>query len=98
MNVQRVATLLLAFGLWEARQDPDDARRRPLYPTHQGMRRARQIARRAETVEGVLDVACGAEGYAALLAGLRSLIALERLGLGPTEARPGPSAVSREVP
>lgn len=98
MNVQRVATLLLASDLCEVRQDPDDARRRPLYPTDQGMRRARQIARRAETVEGALNVAFGAEGYATLLAGLQSLIALERRGTGPLTARPNARAVSGEMP
>ena len=98
MTVQRVATLLLASDLCEVRQDSDDARRRPLYLTDQGMRRARQIARRAETVEGGLKVALGAESYATLLAGLESLIALERRCTRPPEARPSTRAVSGEMP
>lgn len=36
MNTQRIATTLIAAGLCEPRLDPDDARRRPLYPTVTG--------------------------------------------------------------
>jgi len=98
MNVQRVAESLLDAGLCEARRDPGDARRRPIYPTRQGMRRAHEIARRAESDEGDLVVALGAERYATLLAGLQALIALERRGLDPLAARPTTRAASGRTP
>jgi len=74
MNVQRVATMLIAAGLCQTRADPDDARRRPLYPTPGGERSARTVARRAAAMEQQLLEALGAARYEALHDGLRRLI------------------------
>lgn len=87
MNVQRVAESLIAAGLSEARHDPGDARRRPLHPTELGVRRADALARMAESAEGELVRALGAERYGALLDGLRALIDHDRHTLARDGAR-----------
>lgn len=73
MNVRRVAESLIASGLCEARRDPGDARRRPLYPTEQGSRRAGAITERAGRAEAGLLRALGHERYHELLATLAEL-------------------------
>jgi len=110
MNVQRVAESLLGAGLCEARHDPHDARRRPLYPTRQGIRRARAVARRAEAAEDALVQALGSKPYAALLAGLHACIALDRHASDrangpsnspsndPTDGPTTPGTASRKTP
>jgi DNA-binding MarR family transcriptional regulator len=94
MNIQRVAEILRAAGLCELRQDPGDARRRPLYPTDKGSQLAAVVARRALSAEEDLTEALGAELYAMLLTGLRALITLDRYAPGARDARPGTSAAS----
>lgn len=78
MNVQRVAETLRAAGLCEPRQDPSDARRRPLYPTEKGRRLARAVAHRAERAEQDLIDALDAERYQTLVAGLQTLVDHDR--------------------
>lgn len=83
MNIQRIAASLLAVGLCEARQDPGDARRRPLYPTEEGRHLSREIAHRAESAELDLIDALGDENYHILLAGLQALVDHDRRDLDP---------------
>lgn len=73
-NVQRVAESLLTKGLCERRQDPDDARRLPFYPTEEGVRRAAVAARAAQRVEHQLQDALGPTRYRQLVAGLSALL------------------------
>lgn len=84
MNVQRVAESLIAAGLCQARHDPGDARRRPLYPTGLGARRADTLARRAKFAELDLIDALGDRPYHTLLAGLQALIDHDHRVLDPT--------------
>ena len=97
MNVQRVAETLGAAGLCEPRQDPSDARRRPLYPTEKGRHLARAVAHRAERAEQDLIDALDAERYHALLAGLDALVDHDRRTHGPTNSIPK-GARSDETP
>ena len=97
MNVQRVAETLGAAGLCEPRQDPSDARRRPLYPTEKGRHLARAVAHRAARAEQDLIDALNAERYHALLAGLQTLVDHDRRTLGPTN-RISQGARSDETP
>ncbi len=78
MNIQRIARTLIASGLCESRQDPDDARRRPLYPTGNGRQQAQTVARRALDAERHLLEALGPVCYQALLAGLCALADCDR--------------------
>jgi DNA-binding MarR family transcriptional regulator len=87
MNVQRIAEILRAASLCELRQDPSDARRRPLYPTDMGSRLATIVAQRAASTEQGLTEALGAARYAMLLTGLRALIAPTRDLLDPPDPR-----------
>jgi DNA-binding MarR family transcriptional regulator len=75
MNIQRIAETLRAAGLCEARQDANDARRRPLYPTAEGQQLADTVARRADDAEQQLCVALGSEHYVALMSELQRLVA-----------------------
>ena len=89
MNVQRVAESLITAGLCEARHDPGDSRRRPLYATELGARRAVAVAQRAESAELDLIDALGEDLYHTLLAGLQALIDHDRRALETTaSARP----------
>ena len=97
MNVQRIAETLGAAGLCEPRQDPSDARRRPLYPTEKGRHLARAVAHRAERAEQDLIDALDAERYHALLAGLDALVDHDRRTHGPTNSIPK-GARSDETP
>ncbi|MHB8457785.1 MAG: MarR family winged helix-turn-helix transcriptional regulator [Acidimicrobiales bacterium] len=97
MNAQRVAETLLSAGLCEPRQDPSDARRRPLYPTEKGRHLARAVAHRAERAEQDLIEALDAERYHALLAGLGALVDHDRRTLDPTNRFPK-GARSDETP
>ncbi len=97
MNVQRVAETLAAAGLCEPRQDPFDARRRPLYPTKKGRHLARAVAHRAERAEQDLIDTLGAERHHALLAGLDALVGYDRRTLDPTNRVPN-GARSHETP
>jgi DNA-binding MarR family transcriptional regulator len=98
MNSQRIAETLRAAGLCELRQDPGDARRRPLHPTDRGRRLAAMVARKAMSAEEALAEALGAERYTMLLTGLRALIGLDRGALDARDARPSTSAASGKTP
>jgi DNA-binding MarR family transcriptional regulator len=78
MNVQRIAETLIAAGFCEARRDPRDARRRPLYATCSGSRLASEVAGRSHDAEQRLSVALGADHYQALLTGLHALLESDR--------------------
>lgn len=93
MNVQRIASTLLAAGLCEVRRDPDDGRRRPLHLTDTGRRVADLVTTRADATERRLVTALGAKEYALLSIGLRRLVDLERAAKPPRRG-PGPSASS----
>ncbi|MHB1837971.1 MAG: MarR family winged helix-turn-helix transcriptional regulator [Solirubrobacteraceae bacterium] len=97
MNVQRIAETLGAAGLCEPRQDPSDARRRPLYTTEKGRHLARAVAHRAERAEQDLIDALDVEHYHALLAGLDALVEHDRRTLDPTSRIPN-GARSDETP
>ncbi|MDA8073170.1 MAG: MarR family winged helix-turn-helix transcriptional regulator [Actinomycetota bacterium] len=97
MNVQRIAETLRAAGFCEPRQDPSDARRRPLYPTHEGRRLASAVAHRAQRAEQDLIDALDVERYHALLAGLDALVDHDRRTLDPTNRFPK-EAKSDETP
>ncbi|MDA8261432.1 MAG: MarR family winged helix-turn-helix transcriptional regulator [Actinomycetota bacterium] len=75
MNARRIVESLLEGGLCESRPDPDDARRRPLYPTPRGRVLAQAVADRARRDEQNLLSALGEDGYESLVAALRTLIA-----------------------
>lgn len=98
MNIQRIAEILRAAGLCELRQDPGDARRRPLYPTDRGSQLAAIVARRAVSTEESLNEALGAARYAMLLTGLRALIAPTRDVLDPPDVRRSTSAGNEKTP
>jgi DNA-binding MarR family transcriptional regulator len=98
MNIQRIAEIIRAAGLCELRQDPGDARRRPLYPTDKGRQLSAMVARKALSAEEDLSEALGAERYTTLLTGLRALIALDRYALDTRDARPRTSAASGKMP
>jgi DNA-binding MarR family transcriptional regulator len=98
MNIQRIAEILRAAGLCELRQDPGDARRRPLYPTNRGRQLAAMVARKAVSAEEALAEALGVERYTMLLSGLRDLIASSRHVLDPPDARRSTSAGSENSP
>lgn len=100
MNVQRIGETLAEAGLIEVRRDPGDARRRPLYPTGEGSRCARLLARRARHAERQLAARLGEPHYQALLLGLRRLLAADQQvapppltahpeDRGPPSAKPG---------
>ncbi len=74
MNAQRIVETLVADGLCQIRRDPADGRRRPLYPTALGARRARRVAARAQEAEAALANLLGQDTYAALVAALRTLV------------------------
>lgn len=82
MNAQRITETLIWAGKCEAHADPADARRRPLYVTSAGRRLATEVRRRAYQGERRLRETLGADGYAAMVTGLRRLAA-EGLGTGP---------------
>lgn len=82
MNVQRVASSLVAAGLCEAGHDPGDARRRPLRPTALGARLADVLARRAELAEAQLARALGTARYRTVLASLQEIVEHDRRALG----------------
>ncbi|MDA8355558.1 MAG: hypothetical protein M0Z95_04505, partial [Actinomycetota bacterium] len=80
---------LITAGLCEVRHDPGDSRRRPLYATELGARRAVAVAQRAESAELDLIDALGEDLYHTLLAGLQALIDHDRRALETTaSARP----------
>jgi DNA-binding MarR family transcriptional regulator len=78
MNAQRIIETLVANGLCEAGHDPDDARRRPLYPTADGRRLAARVEKRAKEAEEELAVLLGDDTYRVLVDALRALALAER--------------------
>jgi len=98
MNIQRIAEILRAAGLCELRQDPRDARRRPLHPTERGRQLAAMVARKAVRAEEAFTEALGAERYTMLLTGLRALITLDRDALDARDARRRTSPASGRAP
>lgn len=90
MNVQRLAEALIAAGLCVATRDPADARRRPLYPTPEGKRRAELVAHRATATEQTLRAVLGTQDYAAVIDALQRLVA--------HDARPSFSSPTADSP
>ncbi len=82
MNARRIVESLLESGLCESRPDPNDARRRPLYPTLRGRDLAQAVADRARRDEQNLVRALGEGCYDSLVAGLRTLIAYQENSQG----------------
>lgn len=74
MNAQRIVETLVAGGLCVARRDPDDARRRPYYPTDRGTLLAERVAVRARDAEVHLADTLGANTYRSLTTALRAVI------------------------
>lgn len=89
-NVQRIAGTLIAAGLCERRRDPEDARRRPLYPTEAGVQRAAVVARAAQRAERQLAAALGPRRYRLLTASLNALIVHDRRAFEAAEAEARP--------
>lgn len=73
MNVQRLTDALVGRELLVSRPDPADSRRRPLYPTGEGLRLAAAVTELSASTEQRLADSIGAEAYAALLDGLTHL-------------------------
>ena len=90
MNSQRIAETLIAAGLCEARSDPRDARRRPLYVTGRGAELARAVTCRALESEQHLAAGLGDSTYRELLAGLRLLVDGDRRKPGSARQAAGP--------
>lgn len=78
MNSRRIAEALISAGLCEARQDPLDARRRPLHLTERGQQLASEVSRRARQEEDRLLIELGTRRYGELLEVLRTLAAAEQ--------------------
>lgn len=74
MNAQRIMESLVANGLCTAGHDPDDARRRPFYPTERGRGLAELVATRSQGVEEALAELLGDDTYQALVDALRTLV------------------------
>lgn len=99
MNAQRIVETLIAGGLCSARRDPDDARRRPLYPTDRGTRLAERAAERAQDAERYLADTLGADTYRSLTTALRAVIELDTKTEGHAPFGVGqnnPAAISAE--
>jgi len=74
MNAQRIMESLVTNGLCTAGHDPDDARRRPFFPTERGRRLAKLVTTRSQEVEQALAELLGEDTYQALVDALRTLV------------------------